>query len=92
MRKDEFEIVNQQYHQDGGIFLYLKVYSIEFREESSDYFTTALFFILSFILPGPSSKTMKFKERIIMNYDGKQKSITLIDCNKDKVIDMISEI
>jgi len=92
LNKTEFEIINHQYKDESGVFSYSKLYDIEYQERSTDYVSTGIAFICSFLLPGPTSGLMKFRERIRMNYDGKEKKIILIDFNKQHVIKAIIEI
>ncbi|QIE58682.1 hypothetical protein G5B37_03625 [Rasiella rasia] len=91
LRETEFEIINQQYKKEGGMFEYSKLYNIEFREESIDHSGSLMIFIMSLFLP-KATRTAKFRERLIMNYDKKQKKVILFDFDKQETQDALKEI
>lgn len=91
LRKNDFEIINTQYKNESGVFKYTNLYNIEFREESTDYSGSIIVFILSFFTSS-LFKQAKLKERIIMNYEGKQSKIILFDFDKEQTLEAISEI
>lgn len=92
LRKNEFEIINDQYKKENGVFSFSKTYHIEFRAESTDYQRSIFYSFLSFLIPGGHSHTIKTKERIAMNYDGKEIVFILFDFDKEVVMKAISEI
>lgn len=92
LTKSEFKIINLQYKDEGGVFLYSKLYDIEFKEKSPDYFSSVIVIIFNFLLPGRIKERRSFKERIRMNYNGKERIITLTDFNKKNTIEAVIEI
>ncbi|AUP79785.1 hypothetical protein [Flavivirga eckloniae] len=92
LNKSNFEIINDQYKEESGIFLYSKLYDIEFREKSIDLPNTVAFSLLSIFLPGRTSGIMKYRERIRMNYNGKERKFPLFDFDKGVVMEAIAEI
>ncbi|WP_158844671.1 hypothetical protein [Algibacter sp. L1A34] len=92
LNKMDFEIINHQYKEENGVFLYSKLYDIGFKEKSTNHLETLFVFFFSLILPGATSKIMKTKERIRMNYDGKEKHFILFDFDKHVVLEVITEI
>lgn len=92
LRKNEFEIINQQYKKENGVFAYSKTNSILFKHKGTDYKSSIFFSILNFILPGQGDFIFKTKERITINYKGNEKSFILFDFDKEAVLEAISEI
>ncbi|WP_428743356.1 hypothetical protein [Tenacibaculum sp.] len=92
LNRTGFEIINHQYKKESGVFLYSKLYDIEFREKSTDKLTTAILFILSLFIHAPKSGIIKIKERIRMNYDGEERTFILFDFDKQIVKEAIAEI
>jgi hypothetical protein len=91
LEQNHFEIINTQYKNEGGIFHYSKLYNIEFKEESPDHSGSILIFFLSLFAP-ITSRGAKFKERIIMNYDRKQRKIILFDFDRKETDEALKEI
>lgn len=90
--KNQFEIINKQYTEGNGIFLYSKLYEIKFQEKSTNHSSTVLSFILGLFIPGRAGKIMNYRENIFMNYNGRPKKVILMDFDKMNVIEVIAQI
>ena len=92
LNEEDFEIINVQYKEENGVFLYSKLYNIEFREKSADHAGTVWLFIASFLMPNSGARTSELKERIILNYDGKELKFMVFDFNMSTVNEAIDAI
>lgn len=92
LNENEFEIINKQYTEESGVFLYSKLYDIKFQEKSTNHSSTAFSFFLGFFISGVVGRILSNRERIFMNYNGRPKKVILMDFDRKKVIAAITEI
>lgn len=74
-----FDIINKQYKDENGFFLYVKVYDIGFQEKTTNYGFKVFNFLMSILFDLLEISNPKEKEYIRMNYDGKETKFPLFD-------------
>lgn len=92
LERNQFEIINKQYTEENGVYLYSNLYDIKFQEKSTDHSSTVLSFILGIFIPGRAGRKMSYRENIFMNYNGRPKKVVLMDFDRTNVIEVIAQI